>query len=196
MKQFIIGFGHRSRVGKDTCAKFLNTELRLSGIMSAQVSFAAKVKEVAHITYGWAGMQPGYFYDRSPEKRKEVLPELGMTPVQVWIEIGNKIREIHGDTWLEACLRGTSTTAQVIIVPDVRFPNEADRILELGGWVYKVNRAGMPVILGVDGQPSQSDEALANYTNWTAVIDNNQDLMYLAGRMSVLAEQVKAKVEA
>lgn len=167
MKQKIIGFGHHSRVGKDTSAKFLNTILRAQYKINAiHVSFAWKLKEVCFQLFGWAGHKPPIHYENFPEDRTRVLQAIGKTPLQLWIEVGNKLREVYDNVWVDFALQGQPLTADVIIISDVRFPNEINRIYELGGMCFKVTRSGVPLL------DSPSDKALDNWTNWTGVLQN------------------------
>lgn len=164
----LIGFGHRSRVGKDTASKFLNTILRSQyKINSVHVSFAFKLKDVCHQLFGWAGHKPPIHYENFPEDRTKILPAIGKTPLELWIEVGNKLRDVYDNVWVDFCLQGQPLTADVVIISDVRFPNEISRIYELGGVCFKVTRDAAPIL------ESKSDAALDDWTNWTGHIQNN-----------------------
>jgi hypothetical protein len=176
----IIGFGHRSRVGKDTCSKFLNTELRMAGIKTAHVSFAWKLKEVCHDLYGWAGMKPPIHYENFPADRQIKLPAIGKTPVEIWVEVGNKLREVYPLTWIQVALRGQKNV-DVVIVSDVRYQNEVDAIREIGGVVYKVVKPDAPVLDTV------ADNALEGYTGWDGVIENIGTLNDLYPKVKAIA---------
>jgi hypothetical protein len=161
----IIGFGHRSRVGKDTCSKFLNTELRMAGIKTAHVSFAWKLKEVCYDLYAWAGLKKPIHYENFPADRQIKLPHLNMTPVEIWVAVGNKLREVYARTWIDAALRGQQNV-DVVIVSDVRYQNEIDAIKELGGVNYKVIKPDAPILDTV------ADNALEGFTGWDGIIEN------------------------
>jgi hypothetical protein len=182
----IIGFGHRSRVGKDTCAGFLNTELRMLGTKTVHISFASKLKEVCYDVYGWAGMKRAIHYETNPADRQIKLPELGKTPVEIWVEVGNKLREVYDKTWIQAALRGQQNT-QVVIVSDVRYPNELDVIHALGGKVFKVSNSRATVLDTV------ADNALegCDINLWDGVIANEGTLAELHTEMRALAVMVR-----
>jgi len=167
----IIAFGHRKRVGKDTAAKFLDTHLRCHGLRSVKLSFASKLKEVCYSMFHWAGLQPGIFYedDKNAHLREVVLPLIGKTPRQIWIEVGNKMREVYADVWIDNALLG-SGSAQLVIITDLRFANEAKKVHSLGGKIFKITRPDVPV------SDDASDCALDGFTGWDGVLENNGDL--------------------
>ena len=181
----IVAFAHRKRVGKDSAAKYLDTHLRCHGIKSVKLSFAAKLKAVCHDMFGWAGLQPGIFYEdeKNAHLREVVLPEIGKTPRQIWIEVGNKMREVYADVWIDNALRGTPS-AQVLIITDLRFTNEADKVHALGGKIYKIVRPGVPV------SDDASDCALDNYTGWDGILQNDSNLAAFHNVIKTLGEKV------
>lgn len=182
----IIGFGHRSRVGKDTASGFLNTELRIMGIKTIHVSFAAKLKETCYDVYGWSGIKRAIHYEEHPEDRQKIIPELGMTPVELWVKVGNKLREVYDKTWIKAALCGQQNT-QVVIVSDVRYPNEVDVIHGLGGLVFRIKNSRAPILDTV------ADNALEGCTGetWDGTIENEGSLADLHLQIRLLAEQVR-----
>ena len=181
----VIAFGHRKRVGKDTCAKFLISHLRMTqkGISVQMAGFADKLKGIAHDLYGHCGLMPGWWYDE-PERahlREVILPTLGKTPRQVWIDLGKAIRDrVYEATWYEYLLRRAK--ADILVVSDMRFPVEANGILDAGGQVYRVDRPG--VGLDRDG----ADDQLLDFANWTGVIDNGGTLAELHSKVIAIAD--------
>jgi hypothetical protein len=169
----IIAFGHQKRVGKDTAAQFVSTYLRVEqGIKRVKkAGFADKLKDVCHQLYGWAGLKDKDFYEQ-PENfhlKEVVLPAIGKTPRQIWISFGNEVKAAtYYNTWLDYLLK--HTTADWLIVSDMRFPNEADYIREIGGIVVKVTRPSVPHM------PDAADDPLLNYQNWSAHIINDGSL--------------------
>lgn len=182
----VIGFGHRSRVGKDTCAGFLNTELRMLGIKTVHVSFASKLKEVCYDLYSWAGLKRAVHYENCPADRQKLLPAIGKTPVTIWVEVGNKMRDVYPLTWVQAALRG-QVNAQVVIVSDVRYQNELDAIREMGGLVYKITNSRAPFLDTV------ADNALQDLPDdkWDGVIANEGTLAELHSQIRLLAGKVR-----
>jgi hypothetical protein len=183
----IIAFAHRRRVGKDTAAKLLDTILRVKkpGIRIAKLSFAAKLKDICHQLFGWAGLQPGIFYEdeRNSHLRETILPKIEKSPRQLWIEAGNKMREIYSDVWLDYMLYGMPAV-DVLIISDLRFRNEATKVHSLGGQVIKLVRDSAPV------SDDTSDCALDGYIDFDKIIENHGDMHDLHSKMETLSEEI------
>lgn len=165
----ILAFGYAKRAGKDTCAKFLDSYLRVTrpGLKVKKVSFASKLKDISWQMYGHAGLQPGIFYETEAGAmvKEVVLPKLGKSPRQIWIEVGNKMREVYPDTWLDYALLGGGE-CDVKIITDLRFPNEGDRVIELGGICYEVDRPG------IEKGHDAAEVSLANWGKWHGKVFN------------------------
>lgn len=170
---YIIGFGHRSRTGKDTSAKYALQYLRIQypGLKIQKRSFAWKLKEIAHDLFGWAGVREPAYYEENPEKREEALPLIGYANVvDLWIELGNKMRSVYEDVWIMDVLH---TPCDVLIIPDVRFPNEIEKVRELAkeSMLLRVVRDDVPI------RESESDNALEGKEYlWDLTIENNDSL--------------------
>lgn len=169
----IIGLAYKKGVGKDTLANFLMTHLRCTqpGLKVKKISFAAKLKDVTYQLYSWAGLQRGIYYESHREEKEIILPKIGKSARQIWIAAGNKFREIYSDTWIDYALNGIK--ADIIIITDVRFINEAVSIQNTDGLLVKINRDGL--IKGTDPAEVELDSWSA-YTDWDYEIDNNGTL--------------------
>ena len=138
----VIGIAGYARSGKDTVADYLVEHYGYE-----KVSFSTPMKEAMYrlnprITvnevvntalrigvdiYGWEGLK-----DRSPDIRG-LLQRFGT-------EVG---REMFDENfWVDYALNSIEDGSKVVI-SDVRYPNEADAIRELGGKVYRVERDGV-----------------------------------------------------
>lgn len=173
----IAAFGYKKRAGKDTSAKLLDSFLRTErpGLKVKKVSFAAKLKDISWQLFGWAGLQPGIYYetDAGAAVKEVVLPKIGKSPRQIWIEVGNKMREVYPDVWIDHALNGVS--ADIIIISDLRFRNEYIKIKQKEGMVIKIIRND--VELGTD--PAEVDLDSIPDFEWDIIILNNgtiQDL--------------------
>lgn len=184
----ILGFGHQSRVGKDEATREIvrainDGEIRTPGLTPIRASFAAALKRVAHDLYKHHGLMPGDEYEagRPHEHERDIKIEgLGMTPVEVWIQVGNKLREVYPHTWLELVLREAAPD-KLLVISDVRFQNEADAIRTMGGWCCKVIRAGAPV--------KGSDRMIDDAYEWDHVIDNDGTLEDLRAEARMVARR-------
>ena len=169
MKPIIIGLGHYSRTGKDTFANALVDILHEMDpkLRVGKRSFASKLKEITHGLYGWAGLgNEAYYNDPAHEHERGVeLPAMGMTPVDIWVKFGTMAvrNQVYGQTWVDYLLK-TDQALDVIVIPDVRFPNEVEAIREAGGYLIKIVRDGYGPKMTV------ADLALIDYDGWDNVI--------------------------
>jgi hypothetical protein len=174
----IIGLGHYSRTGKDTFANYLvdNLHQQAPTLRVVKRPFAWKLKQITYELYAWAGMREPEYYEtlEGAKARDIVLPEIGKTPVQIWVDFGTPaVREkVYPLTWINYVLRGT-IDADVLIVPDVRFPNEMDAIHFLGGVTIKVVRPGY------GPRDTVADRALLGCDDWSYVIGGEGTMMAL-----------------
>lgn len=165
----IFGIGHYSRTGKDTFANYLITWLkdRAPQLRVIKRPFAWKLKQITHELYAWAGLrEPEYYDTHEGAKLRDIkLPVLNLTPVEIWVAFGTPaVREqVYDRTWIDYNLK-TVAECDVLIIPDVRFPNETKAILETNGTLIKVVRPGY------GPKNTVADRALLNYTGWHYVI--------------------------
>lgn len=170
----IVAFGHCKYTGKDTFANFLMTHLKVNdgrrGRLIRKTGFATKLKSVCHDLYGWAGMQGEQYYEDNPEKKDEMLPALGKTVRRIWIEVGNYLREVYPETWVEFPLQ---IKCDVLLIKDLRYPNEAEAIQRKGGLCIRIDNPR------VEYTDDEADRALKNWSRWDGFIINDGDLASL-----------------
>lgn len=187
----IIGLGHRKRVGKDTFAEMLVSEFKERGIEVIQLAFAKDLKKTAEQLFGFYGLRDGQYYEQFSEERKIPLKTIGKTPRQLWIELGQAVRNIYPDAWVDQTRREIrdlineykvrGETQPVFIITDVRFPNEAEMIRSMGGTLIKVIRPDIP------DTDDSADCALASYDGWDFWINNDGSLADLAWKAYLLS---------
>ena len=186
----IIAFGHQKNVGKDTAAKFLNTALRIAAphLVVKHISFAAKLKDICFQLYGWAGLKRGIYYETHYAEKEVPLDNLnGLTPRDIWIGVGNKLREIWGATWIDYALYGIN--ADIIIISDLRFENEARAIKDADGILIKIVRKGMK--LGTDA----AETSLLHFDAWDKILCNFDTLDDLNYKMVVLSREILENID-
>jgi hypothetical protein len=175
----VIGLGHYSRTGKDTLCKAILEEAQTRDIRATRLSFADKLKDISHQLYGWAGLREAEVYDRRPELRDIPLEPIGLTPVEIWIEVGNKMRDVYGRTWVDL-VRSQIPQWDLVVITDVRFPNEVDMIKSFPqSLLCKVVRPG------VRPRNSISDQSLYN-VDWYDTTFNNSGGFDKVGREAKL----------
>lgn len=173
----ILGISGRSRVGKDTAAAAICESIQ----GAERVAFASHLKAVSAQLFGFYGLKGEDYYEEHPDKRTEPLQTVGKTPVELWVEIGCKMREVYPDLWVDRALNATRLDpVRLVVVSDVRFPNEAEAIRRRGGWVVRIGRPH-------GGQTHGSDDEFPDGFKWDARIVNDgsvDDLKRVAVRLA------------
>lgn len=182
----VVAFGHRSRVGKDTCVKYLSTILSTQGYKVQHIAFATALKDTCFQLYGWAGLKRAIHYENHPEDRQVILPLIGKTPVQIWVEVGNALRGVYENTWVDLALK-TQYKSDFILFSDLRYPNEIVAVEAAGGYHFKVNNSRATVLDTV------ADNALQGYADWFGYIMNEGTLHDLNVSIEKLAADLIAK---
>jgi len=163
----IIGIGHRQLQGKDTLARFITSEIRENsrGISIETRKFANKLKEITFSLYAWAGLERPEYYELHPEKKNEILPKIGKSARTLWIEYGQKMREIDPFVWINPVLLNFSPN--ILLISDLRFPNEVNKIKELNGFLIKC------VYPERELSNDEADIALADFNGWDYIAESN-----------------------
>lgn len=176
----VIAFGHQSRVGKDTAAQGA-----FEAVPTAErFAFADALKGLCAQLFGRYGLRDREFYELRPDLRNEpVYVSSGMTPTEVWVHVGKAMREVHADVWVDWVLKQTRLDpVDLILISDLRFPNEARAVRRVGGLCVKVVRPD--AALPVHGADNEFDATF----RWDAVLVNDgsaQDLKRKAGELAL-----------
>ena len=182
----ILALGHRKRTGKDTFARFLVTYLRTHtrNLNIQKAGFADKLKDICHQMFNWAGLMDGLYYDANPDQREMPLPKIGKTPREIWIAVGNEFRNVYEHVWIDYLLN--KQNCDILIVTDLRYPNEFNRVKQLGGLCCKVVRPDLPITHDI------ADDALQNYEDnkWDHHIINDTDLNSLNRSAETIGQYV------
>ena len=146
-----LGFGHRKQMGKDTAAKFFKKILdkrHHPGLNVECRAFADIGYEICNKLYGWDGFGTKMYYDMNPEKKSVPLPNIGKSPRQILIDVGTNAfrKNVWENTWVEymAHIHPKDHNALVLLT-DVRFPNEFGMVKRDGGFNFKIVRPDVPL---------------------------------------------------
>lgn len=188
----IIAFGHQKDVGKDTATRFFVSYLRTTfkGINVKVCGFADKVKSIAYDLFSWAGLQTKEFYDDPSNYHLKEAPliKIGKSPRQVWIDIGNGLRDkVYEPVWAAYLFNEVRQRhCDVLVVNDFRFPNEGDYLLENGNptFLVKLSRPRREV------QRDGADDRLLEYQKWTHFLNNDGSLNDLNAKILSLAKEL------
>lgn len=160
----VIGLIGRKRTGKDTLARRLVERHGFTRVAFADTlkALARAVDPIIHTYPDSVGGAPYVV------RLSEALDELGEDGVKDVYPEYRRFLERHGvasrellgaEVWCAAGVRRILAVRGPVIVTDVRFPNEAEAIRKRGGYLVRVERAGLPD----DGDTHPSEVALDGY---------------------------------
>lgn len=166
----ILGITGKMFSGKDTVAEFIHFAFRNSRI----TSFAYTMKQMM-IDYF------GFTYDDlyTVEGKNRYNEFWGMTNREALQKIGTECfrNNFHVDTWLktmEVNIRNDLTP--IIIIPDVRFLNEAELIHALGGSILKIVRDD---VVRDPNQMTHASETMIDQIPYDMLLVNDRDRVTL-----------------
>ena len=122
----IFGIAGAARAGKDTTGAAI-----LKAVGGVRVAFADALKAEVCDTFGLS-------QEFVAENKEKIRPLL--------VEWGRARRMIQPDYWVKAAEAKVVSAAEtgVVAITDVRYKNEAEWVLGLGGFVIYVTRPGFP----------------------------------------------------
>ena len=135
----LIGIAGSARSGKDTAADFYCDRFGF-----VKYSFAQPLKEAIKVMFSLNE-------DHVNGNLKEVvLDDLGVSPRYLMQTLGTEWgrNTVNNDVWLLAAKRNLATAdGYGVVIPDVRFENEADFIRENGGLLLHISRENKVQVL-------------------------------------------------
>lgn len=181
----LIGIAGKKGHGKDTIAEFLVAHFGFT-----QFAFATPLKEACQALFGFDDRQ---LYG---DTKEEEDPYWKITPRHALQFLGTNIIREQGDAlvpgvgnefWLRRFRREYDTRKAACggpfraVVSDVRFQNEVDYIVAMGGIVIKVHRPGIE-----DEDTHASERGIDGITGWAHLICNDGTVDDLRRRVSEL----------
>lgn len=215
----IIGFGNKSRSGKDTSAEAIKNfyDIQTANRRKHVPSYRGPNVGV----FKFAGLlyrEVSTFLMFHPDKWQDVVLERGVK-IPDWVqpdpnpEVSTlapygkhpKLLQFWGtefrrnnfgqDYWINKMFESIPANTDVALVTDVRFPNEADAIKQQGGYNINVTRLNDDGTQFYDTQRPRdhiSEIGLDNY-NWDHYIKVRNDVVLLQELAITHAEYLKAK---
>jgi hypothetical protein len=161
----LIGLSGRRGSGKDTVARLLR-QMQPERIWQIR-SFGDSIKSVCAALTG-EDVSPYY----SQEGKAQLVPAFQRTRGEMLQQVGQALRAWEPLVWVDAFFARLPHDA-CVLVPDVRFPNEADPIRARGGLMLRIE--GDP--LGQRGDGTRDDDhpsetGMDNYAHFAATIHN------------------------
>lgn len=150
----LIGLSGYAQVGKDSVGRFLVEDHGFTRYAFADVlrSVLYALNPVLIVErHGW-GEEVGRLQEVVDEATWEIAkqenPEVRRLLQAMGTEAGRKI--LGEDVWVNAVFN--KIEEDNVVITDVRFPNEAQRVKAEGGYVVRVNRPG---VVAVNNHPSE-----------------------------------------
>lgn len=149
----VILISGKARSGKDCFASHLETELRTKGKRTLNIHYADFLKFFCQRYLGWNG-------NKDIEGRR------------ILQETGTVFRNSYKDSWVDIMigfLKGAKLSYDWVLVPDVRYPNEIEKIKTLVPDVIdrleiiRVERPNYENDLTTEQKKHESEVALDNY---------------------------------
>ena len=128
--------------GKDTFASFLCDSCSEHAITANTFAFANPLKKGLAVFFG---IPEKWFYER--ELKTEKIPGFDITPRQAMTQVGTDLMRAHVDDmiWVKSLLNSLeASSADIKVVTDVRYKNEAEAILNSGGKLLYIQRDNNP----------------------------------------------------
>ena len=180
--RIIIGLGGRKTSGKDAVADFLveehgYTKHEMSSVLHVILLVLdpwvmvhedeAEVSEFIRpgiMRYSTLCAPIGYVEAKRFREVRRLLQALGT-------DVGRNM--IYEDVWVDVMRDKITNTEGNVVFSGVRYPNELEMLLDLGGTAAWVNRPGLP-----EGDTHSSETSLGQ-TDFDLVLDNTADLAHL-----------------
>ena len=189
-KQLIIGVSGKLGSGKDFFAEeFAKLRIRKRGFTDVERhAFADNVRETTQLITGYPLTRTheknepfvNEVYNYTQEDKNVFLDKFGYTIGESLQLIGtDAIRNGYNfDTWVISLFETKAKTCllngNILIIPDVRFPNEADYIRSMGGHVFRMVGDPMDIRKNTTRDINHiSETALDDYKFFSELIKND-----------------------
>ena len=133
----IVGITGLPRSGKDTVADFLLAKHR----GTYKYSFAEPIVNMLN-----AGFSQDFRSDYWTERKGESIPLLGKSPRELMQTLGTEWgrQHVHPDVWVFLANQRFLKLGAGMVIPDVRFENEADFVRKYNGILIHVDNPATP----------------------------------------------------
>jgi len=128
----IVLLGHRKQVGKDTFANYILEEINSNPDKYRNVAWAEKASfagELYRICVQLYGIPDKFECYANPALKNQIVPGCGDRTVRdILIEVGNMMRTVNPNVWINAARQAYASTAhnRILVFTDARYPNELE----------------------------------------------------------------------
>lgn len=121
----------------------------------------------------------------------------------VWIDyaLRNAERILNDGVWTYSQELGLSPKAifaeppEGVVITDIRFKNEMDKVRQAGGFLVRVRRPGFEGNIGIQGHKSELEQKEIPDTDFDVIIENDQTTKELFMRVMDMYDYLKLKKE-
>lgn len=151
----LIGLTGRAFAGKDTVADHLK---RHHGFF--KMAFADPLREGLKTLFGLGD------WNFSPEGKEEDIPWIGQSPRQLMQSLGTEWGRdrVHPEIWcrhMDLRVRARARTGHgLLVIPDIRFVEEARFVHSRGGKIWRVVRPDAPTTVHADHSSEQEQNRI------------------------------------
>lgn len=168
----IIGLTGKKRSGKDTSAQILQEYYETQNLKVERFAFAGPLKEAVRVIFF-----PELIEIKDDIKELPVKKYDNRTPRQMFQYIGDRCRDYDIDIFLKNMLtRINNSNADIKIVTDIRYDNEAQLVKNIGGTIIKIERE-------TNSKDNHSSEMGIDSTFIDFSIQNNSDIEKLKKKL-------------
>ena len=180
-RPILIGFHGFKTAGKDTAANLLGMEFEI-----CRMAFAGPLKDGAAKIFDLTHAQV------HGDDKETLIPDLELTPRQILQRLGTEgMRNVFGgDIFVRLMSRRLvnvmmpTSKYQIVVITDVRFPEEAALIKSLGGLVIRIDRTMANVL-----KPEHDSEKPLHPSWIDHVVKNDAAIMDMKGPLTSIAAQ-------
>jgi hypothetical protein len=189
LQKTILGFSGRKSSGKDTAVSDIVKRLPFGTVDVLPI--AAGLKDIVRrcfVPAEWPQSKTIHWTERD----KQMPLPCGKTLREILQLVGTDwFRQLWSDVWVNAWKAEVSrSSAEAILVPDVRFPNELAAIQDMNGHVIRLTRAPY-----IDAHVSETSLDVAEYDTAHGIFDGPTRLFdAIVDNRSMSIEQQNAAV--
>lgn len=177
----------RPECGKSTIAEYLHSKYDFQ-----RLSFAEPIKKMCAELLKAYGIHPNkiYFYLRTAEGKRTIIPELGVTGRYLQQTLGTEWGRnlIKKTLWTDAITSAIKESTRCTVTDDLRFLDEASVFDSEGHYRIKVFRDEAPPLEGDHASDQELPDELFHY-----VIYNNSTISDLYDRVDMFMKLVNSK---
>jgi hypothetical protein len=181
----LLGVGQRAEHGKSSFCKTIIEHCDRTGFKCGEYSISDSIIKYAVET----GLLPEGI----------IRGECSDEQVAVLVKLGNEKRRGNEDFWVDQIHTAIDRDQpKVALIPNVRFPSEADFVKSLGGWNVRVTRlnANGSRFISSSRNPNDETETSLEFWNWDFEILNMDGRPYWLRRQAIgLFEYLKDGAE-